>query len=101
MCKLGSAQRRIASFKPWTESQSWSTHNDEYDFYQHPRLDYQRILFIDSVLEFNFDRVINTDLRKLLKVIQDQKWLGLIDKKQQTVFYHETMKMINEDYEKR
>ena len=57
-------------------------HGDNDEYHQHPTVAYPRIVSSsESVLDFNYDRVINTDLRKLLKLTQEQKWLGVAEAK--------------------
>jgi hypothetical protein len=86
MCRLGSIQQQIVKSRPWYQREVWPgnemKHSDNDEYHQHPTVTYPRIMCsADSVLEFNYDRVINTDLRKLLKVTQEQKWLGVVEAK--------------------
>jgi hypothetical protein len=62
VCRMGELHCEILKAKPWS--------------CRVPAVAYQRIQHCDQLLDFDFDRMISTDLRKLLKLTQNQVWLN-------------------------
>jgi hypothetical protein len=59
MCRIGSIQLDIARIRPWRQDNYGGGSEGHYKF---PSIEYDRLMHPGQSIEFNFDRLINTDL---------------------------------------